>query len=354
MNLSSRSRPTLKMWVRIILTIIISLGIFIPILEIYLNSIERKQYNNKKIYSYQINQSSNYKVQLFDNTFTDEQEMAANKIYIADLTKNINLNLGYTYSGTKKTPLKYTYEITGKLYGENQDSQSGKNNIVWEKNYQLSKKVEKNVKNNSGFAIIENLDIDYQKYQNEVANFKKRFGMALNTKLKIIMNVKVSGKYENNNINRNDNIILEIPLGIQALSITEDYEKTIAKDYYEKKSSIKLINSGYTKLCITISLVSIVLFILSFKALFNIKQKNTYTKKINKILKNYGQIIIEIENPIKEKGFNVVKVKDFNEMLDLEEELKLPIIFYEDLYNYRAIFTITKDNIIYKCIIKNQ
>ena len=39
---------------------------------------------------------------------------------------------------------------------------------------------------------------------------------------------------------------------------------------------------------------------------------------------------------------------------DLEEELKLPIIFYEDLYNYKAIFTITKESTIYKCIIKNQ
>ena len=139
MNSPNRKRPTLKMWVRVSLTIIISLGIFIPILEIYLNSIEKKQYNNKKIYSYQINQSADYKVQLFDNTFTDEQEMASNKIYIADLTKNINLNLGYTYSGTKKAPLKYTYEITGKLYGENQDSQNGKTNTVWEKKYQLLK-----------------------------------------------------------------------------------------------------------------------------------------------------------------------------------------------------------------------
>ena len=64
MNSPNRKRPTLKMWVRVSLTIIISLGIFIPILEIYLNSIEKKQYNNKKIYSYQINQSADYKVQL--------------------------------------------------------------------------------------------------------------------------------------------------------------------------------------------------------------------------------------------------------------------------------------------------
>ena len=111
----------------------------------------------------------------------------------------------------------------------------------------------------------------------------------------------------------------------------------------------------YTLPCfLSISLISILLFILSFKALFNIKPKSSYTKKINKILKNYGQIIVEVENPIKEKSFNVVKVKDFNEMLDLEEELKLPIIFYEDLYNYKAVFTITKESTIYKCIIKNQ
>lgn len=354
MSMEERKRPTLKMWVRVTMTIIMSLGIFIPILEIYLNSIEKKQYNEKKIYSYQVTKNTDYKVQLFDNNFTDEKEMEANKIYISDLTKNINLNMSYTYSGTKATPLKYSYSITGKLYGENKDSQSGKTNTVWEKSYDILEKKEKEVTNNSGFAFTENIDIDYQKYKEEVSDFKKRFNMTLSTKLRITMNIDVEGTYQNEEIKRNDEIILDIPVGVQAFSITEDYEKVINKDIYEKKTSMTLVNSTYTKICIIISMIFIILFIIFFKAIFNIKPKSNYTKQLDKILKNYGQIIVEVENSIKEKGYNVIKVKNFEEMLDLEEELKLPIIFYEDIYHYKAVFTITQDNIIYKYILKNQ
>lgn len=354
MNVEERKRPTLKMWVRVSLIIVISLGMFIPLLEIYLNSIEKKQYNNKKIYSYQINQNTDYKVQLYDNNFVDETEMESNKIYIADLTKNINLNINYTYSGTKKTPLKYKYKITGKLYGENQDTQSGTTNTVWEKNYNLVEETEKKITDTSGFAIAENINIDYPKYKEEVSNFKKRFGMTLTTKLRICMSIKVEGSYQEEDIKRNDKIILDIPVGVQAFSITEDYKKNINKDLYDKKTDIKIVNSTYTRVCIIISTLSFILFILSFKALFNIKPKSNYTKQLHKILKNYGQIIVEVENPIKEKNYNIVKVKNFDEMLDLEEELKLPIIFYEDIYHYRAVFTITKDNTIYKYVLKNQ
>ena len=41
-------------------------------------------------------------------------------------------------------------------------------------------------------------------------------------------------------------------------------------------------------------------------------------------------------------------------MIDLEEELRIPIIFYENIYQYRSIFTITYNNTIYKYILRNK
>lgn len=353
MSQSVRKRPTLKLWVRLLLSITVMLGIFLPLFEIGINSIKVKNTTtNESIYTYRTDKNLNYKVQLYDNTFTDDTEMEANKIYISDLVKNIRTNFSYTYSGTNKTDLKYTYDIKAKLTGENQSSQAtDSNEVVWEKDYTLLDKIEKTT-NSTGFAINENIDIDYPKYKEEVLNFRKKFGMSLTTKLRVTMTIKTEGKYKEEKISKTDKIIMDIPVGTQAFSIKEDYKKQDVKEIYKQEKNIEIENKSYTVLCLSITILSIILFLLTFKAIFNIKPKDSYTKKITKILKNYGQIVIEVKTPVKEKNFSTVIVKDFEEMLDLEEELRIPIILYENVYNNIAIFTITHGNTIYKYVLK--
>lgn len=349
----SRRRPTLKLWVRIFLIIVISLGIFLPLVEIYLNSIETSQKKSEKIYTYKITQLTDYKVNLFDNSFVDKNQMGSNKVYISDLVNNIKINFKYNYSGTKATSLKYKYYVKAKLIGESTNNQNNTNETVWEKEYKLSDVEEKNTKDTSGFAINQDVEIDYPKYKEEVNNFKKQFGMSLTTKLKVTLYTHVDGEYENKPISKDNQIVLDIPLGVQAFSITEDYQKENSYNLYKSNTTIKIVNSSYMNACIFITLSSILLLILSFNAIFNIKPKSKYTRYLNKILKKYGQIIVEVETPVKEKNHTVIMVKNFDEMLDLEEELRIPIIFFENIYNYSAIFTITQNDTIYKYILKN-
>ena len=100
--------------------------------------------------------------------------------------------------------------------------------------------------------------------------------------------------------------------------------------------------------------VSTILFISLFKPILNFKPKSEYTKQLDKILKNYDQIIVEVETPVREKEHNVILVKSFEEMIDLEEELRIPIIFYENIYKHIAVFTITHNNIVYKYVLRRN
>lgn len=353
MDPSIRKRPTLKLWVRLVLSIVIISGIFIPIFEIILNSIEVNNTSNGDIlYAYNTDKNLTYKVKLYDNSFTDTTEMEENKIYISDLVKNINTNFAYTYSGTDKINLTYSYDIKAKLTGENQSSQTtGTNEVVWEKDYTILDTVNKTTSRN-GFAINENIDIDYPKYKNEVLNFRKKFGMSLSTKLQVVMTVQIDGKYQDEKINKTDKIVMNIPVGNQSFSITQDYKKHDVKEIREQVKNIEIENKSYTIICLIITFTSIILFIISFKAIFNVKPKSEYTKKLEKILKNYDQIIVEVENPVREKNCNIALVKSFEEMLDLEEELRIPIIFYENIYNHTAVFTISHNNILYKYVLR--
>ena len=339
------------LWVRILMSVIISVGIFLPLLGIYLNYINGKTTESGKLYTASINKNSTYKVNLYDNSFVDTTEMKENKVYISDLVKNIDMNMIYSYSGVDKANIKYKYDIKAKLTGEIINNDTNSTEKVWEKDYTLVDTKNDSSKNSS-FNISEKINIDFPKYSEEVKEFKKRFGMNLTAKLRIIMNIKANGKYKRNDINRKDKIIMEIPLGNQAFSIKKDFKESDSYSLYDEitKEGIPIISYIFG----AISLVFIIIFFVTYKIIFNIKPKSEYNKELDKILKNYGQIIVEVNNAVKEKGCNLQDVKDFNEMVDLEEELRVPIILYENKRSHTATFSITYNDTIYKYVIKNR
>ena len=346
-----RERRVLKLWVRISMFIIISIGIILPLFGMYVNIKHTKKETNKTLYTANINKNAKYKVSLYNNSFTDTTEMEEDKVYISDLVKNINFNILYSYSGNKSTKLNYKYDVKAKLYGQIPNSETGGNDKVWEKDYTLVES-KKGKANGASFNISETLDVNFPKYTEEVKNFRKRFGMDATTALKITMNVNVTGKYENKKIDKKDEINLEIPLGIQAFSIKKDFKQSDFLNIYSKSTSKnKTIPNG---IFIFLSSMFLILFLLTFRVIFNIKPKSAYTKELDKILKNYGSIIVEVKNAVKENGYNIQTVKNFEEMVDLEEELRIPIILYENIYSYTANFSITYNDTIYKYVLKNR
>ncbi len=351
MEESIRERKKLNLWLRVILIIIICMGIFLPIIGIIKITSTIKNNNKKVIYSSTINRNSNYKVELYDNNYIDQKEMGADHIYISDLVKNIKFDLFYTYSATDKTDLNYSYDIKAKLCGENNNNATGEKDLIWEKDYTLMEEKNKSINNASGFNITENINIDFPKYNKEVSDFKRQFGINLDTYLKITMNIKYNGNYKDNKINKTDKVILEIPLGIQAFSIKENYDKKNTYNIYKNNNLLTLNNKLLISICIIIFIATSVLALLTYKAIFNIKPKSKYTKELDKILKSYGEIIVEVTTPVKTKNYNIINVKNIEEMIDLEEELRIPIILYESIYKHTATFTITYNKTIYKYIL---
>ncbi len=352
METEKRERRKLKLWVRVLLLIIIALGLFLPIIGIYKNQTTVEKGKRTKLYSATINKNSDYKVELFDNKFIDGDEMSSDQVYISDLVKNIDLDLYYTYNGTDNSTLKYTYDIKAKLFGENVNNTTGENELVWKKDYTLLEEQDKFITNKTGFNITENINIDYPKYKETVNNFKKQFGMNLTTRLEITMNIKYSGSYNMNRIDKTDKIVLDIPLGTQAFSINNNYNKKGNYTIYKDNPIVKKSGTLLIAICIIIMLITLVLFLLIYKAIFNVKPKSKYTKELEKILKSYGEVIVEVATPVKSKGYESIQVKNFEEMIDLEEELRIPIILYESIYSHTATFTITHNNTLYKYVLK--
>ena len=116
--------------------IVLAISIIVIIFSL-IDFIKRLQEENmnvstKEIYKYTNKFNYDYKINLLQNKYmTDKEIEDKSLVYVTDLIDNINLNLNYEYLADKKTNIKCTYSITGKMqavYVKNNEEQK-----IWEK-----------------------------------------------------------------------------------------------------------------------------------------------------------------------------------------------------------------------------
>lgn len=346
-------KRTLKLWVKILLIFIIVFCFVTSIFLTYLYIDYNKNKDEQLLYSYNINQLVDYKVNLYDNSFIDEETIGSNELYISELVKDININYTFDYSATKNANLTFKYKVIGNLNGIYQGSSSNnEQGPVWKKEYILSEETEKNI-DSKNYFIDRNIVVDFPIYKKEVEDFRKKFGMSLTTKMDIDFIVNISGTINEKEFGTEKIIKLSFPLGVQAFSINEEYEKNISENVLTK-TEIEKFPLANIPTIIAFLLLSLLTLGLSFKKIFNFEEKNEYNKKLQKILKMYDNVIIEITSPINIDDYEIIEVKGIDEMVDLEEELRIPINFYEHIPNYYGEFTLIHNNIVYRYIIEQK
>ena len=88
--------------------------------------------------------------------------------------------------------------------------------------------------------------------------------------------------------------------------------------------------------------------------LLNTTKKSEYVLKLNKILKEYGDIIAKADNMPNLSQYDIVNIKDFNDLVDIEEELHSPIIYNEIREDLESWFMIFNDKTAYKFILRYE
>ena len=74
--------------------------------------------------------------------------------------------------------------------------------------------------------------------------------------------------------------------------------------------------------------------------------KSKYDKYIERILKEYDRFIANTKiGPIVNDGDKVIKLNDFQELLDVRDSFKVPINYYNIVSHQKCIFYLNKDNL---------
>lgn len=316
------------------------------------NSVSVKEGKSDILYSYKATPTGNYNVVLKPNNYIDTKQLGMNQLYISKLVDKVVSRFNYQYSSSEKANLTYTYGINASIIGEYQTTNELNNNKVWSKNFVLLPSTSKTV-NDTGFTLSENISIDYVYYNNIVENFYREINLPMRAYLSVIFKVNVRGEPESNvgTINEDSTYEMKIPLHEQAFQITTKTTNNPNQNISKITNATKNVNS------LTLILSGIA-FILTIVVFFKYCQKtfasneSAYRKQINRILKEYGDIIVEITNLMDTSNMSIVDVKTFNELLDLEAEIRTPILYYESLTE--GWFMITQGNNLYRYIVVDE
>ena len=339
----------LKTWVRIAIVAILVFAMSFSAYLIY--SGKNPSDKNVKKYKYDINENINYKVYLKENEFFEEEYLGEGKQYTTQVIDYIDVNFDYEYVGTNVTNNRYRYEIIATLKGEYENQENGDAEL-WKKNYTLLS--EKSFKVNSNrYKINENVKIDYSKYSRMVDNFRTKFRIAIDAYLDVKLLVIYDNELEGTSIKvaSSNAMNLKIPLSRTTIKIDKQYDEHLSNTVVE--NSVLNLDSNKVKIGMVIFAVSFIIFILLSPKVFASK-KTLYTRSKEKILRNYSEIIVTTDNIPNMNDAEILEINSFDDMVDIEEETKSPILLFEVEEAKECWFIIIKDKYVYRYILDSK
>ena len=322
----------------IISTLFLILGLIICLFKAF-------DYTQKEEITYRETSTVNYKVYLKDNNFYETQYLEDGMAYVASLIDKIHINYDYLLTSNTKDAIDINYKIVAKLTIGSQNNSK----VFFEKEYDLTDLVKDKMINSNSYHINREAIIDYN-YYNDLAN-EFRASYAVNTVSNLEVQLRVEEKNsENNNHKMNNSSVtsLTIPLSEQEINIAmkekqvNDVKTLIEESKYYVKSEEFYIISGV--------LLALLLTQITFLIRYFIKKHrklSKYDKYIKRLLTGYDRIIVEVKTPHNKDRYEIIRVNDFQELIDVRDNTKEHINYYVVEEHKKCEFYVTNDKDLY-------
>lgn len=309
---------------------------------------------NKDIITNQIN----YQVE--DNSTYDVYYSGSNIIngktyeqaYIRQYTNKIDFNFNYTINYSDK--VSGTEECLAKInmlvYAPNSEVLIYKSDTDY-----IIPSIVLEFNNTNKYNFNQIISINYKKYLQMYEQFKDETSIISNATIHVeFITSSIANKDNLKDIVENNTISYDIPLSDSTYAITKTTNipseiKSVKK--YEK-------NDNRTKYIVLISISTISIILLSliiFIRFINNKNKIGYYKnKLNKILKTYNNIMVNVKKIPSLNNKNKIYVTNFEDLLDVQMEVGLPINYCETKKGQETEFAIIKNDITWIYILKKE
>ncbi|MBR2678787.1 MAG: hypothetical protein IKE63_05165 [Bacilli bacterium] len=321
----------------LIVTLFIALFIGVAALLFYIggNKSQNINYNEKSNVDYQVN--------LKKNDFFKEESLGKNKGYVASLIDIISADFEYDLDFSKETDYNYSYRIAVEVDVEDDKNNS---NIYHFNEDLISKKL---VSNSDDLKIKEKVNVKYSNYNNLISRFKEVYDLRnVTSNLNLVLYVTLE------DVNGTDvSVFKDHKVSSLTIPLTEN---TVSIDIGDESvnNTNKIIelpnNKDYTGLLV-IFVASIIIAIahVAFIIIYSMRTKTAqmvYEKEIKSILNNYDSYIQKISNSYDLGTSQVLKIDSFNDMLEIRDTLKQPILMLENEQKNGTFFIIPATNSI--------
>ena len=276
-----------------------------------------------KAYDYTITQSLSSAVNYQDNNYF-EVNPVKNTVYISELVKDIDISLNYQYRANESANLTYTTSATAMLSAQYASSSDADDTAdAWSKSYVLSP-AKTTTENSANIQASPSVTVPFGEYQAEVAKLTEGLNIALDGQAVITFTVRVTGEANGQAINDVRTSMVTIPLGEPAFSL----ETQVEKQANASVAAPAPVNNWLScNRVLTVSTVIIliggVLMVLGVRRQGN---ASSYERELAKIMRYHEGVIVRATEPGDIAGKQLVPLRSFDDMLNLEEELRTPIV----------------------------
>lgn len=299
---------------------------------------------------YQDKGSINYKVYYNDNPFYTEPYIVADKTYISQYVDNIDIDFSYLVNYTDNISGTYDYYVKARLVAYTPGDES---DDLWNKEYKLSDVETIDFNNRNNYNINKNIKIDFPIFKEEYERYRASSMISSSAKLIVELVINNHGEYKLlDDFDFQANLKVEIPVSDSTFQITKTSSalgetKTIdKKEQSDKKNIIVIVKVILWGMVIITSASLVTMYRRDTKKL------SLYEKKLKKILTTYDSIIVNVEKLPSLSNLSVVDVTSFEELVDAQNEVRLPINFKEDKKKKTAKFVLVRNNLAWVYTLK--
>ncbi len=292
-----------------------------------------------------------YKVVLKQNDFIDNSYLNTDGAYILDLIDYVQINSLYEFNSTTKTNVTGTNKLVAKLkvyYKESTDKSS--NPEVMTKEKVLDEKV-MNFNDSKYFNKTE-FNLYLNDYLDMINEFQNQVKISVDGYLEVSETSDFSGMVGGASYSDTYSNTIKIPLSTSVIKIESSTSKPKTKSIYE--SDLVKTNKMVMSYIVIANIITFIIICFLLRKLFTFTNKTEYERELNKILKNYDDIIVNTSTILDVSKYKLIEIDEFKEILNLSRELLLPIMNYEMKKDEETWFYVIKDDILYRYIVSKE
>ena len=282
-----------------------------------------------------------YDVYLLPNSlFTTSVLGPGQGTFFEKLVDHINASYTYTFLTSQPSTISGTYEVAAEVQTN-----------MWTKEFPLVSKTNFNSSSQARFTI--DFPIDTVQFENYIDNINNQTGVAATDSVLVITcRVFLSADTEYGGINEVFSPSIQVSLGGNIINIdgtltntqTDTLETTVETDHPEVLTQ----RNNWTIASILFAAIFII-FALATKSFT--EPEHAAVKELKKIMKKYGEWIVETDKLLPQKDVKIVSVNSLDDLVKLSEELGKPVIHSTPIPNGDHVFYVFDDAMSYQYVL---